>query len=225
MRIAMITYRGIPRGGIVHSAYLAEALAAQGHEVVLYYLWHKARDPKMGPHFFRPLSVQSTCVIYNGKETTVNISAVRGMVKALAEDLPNDFDIYHVHDAIGAAAVYKLKGRKGKMVWTIHHLDTYNDKELDNYFEKQLPKPDGYATVSEFWQKELKIEGTAYYGVERWRGSQRRTFAATLELMAATRAPLASLVTHKFGLEEYAKAIEVNVDRSRHRSVKALFVV
>jgi L-iditol 2-dehydrogenase len=75
------------------------------------------------------------------------------------------------------------------------------------------------------WQKELKIEGTAYYGVEAWAGRRARTFEATLELMTTTGAPLASLVTHKFPLEEYAKAIEVNLDRARHHSVKALFVV
>jgi threonine dehydrogenase-like Zn-dependent dehydrogenase len=75
------------------------------------------------------------------------------------------------------------------------------------------------------WQKELKIEGTAYYGVESWSGGRARTFEATLELMSSTRAPLASLVTHRFPLEEYAKAIEVNLDRAAHLSVKALFVV
>jgi len=140
----------------VHSAYLAESLARQGHDVTLFYIWHKARDPQAGPNFFRKLSVQSYCVVYKGREKTVNINAVKGMVNALAVELPNDFDIYHVHDAIGAAAVQKVKGRKGKLVWTIHHLDSYNDKELDRFFENQLPKADGYATVSKYWQKELK---------------------------------------------------------------------
>jgi L-iditol 2-dehydrogenase len=75
------------------------------------------------------------------------------------------------------------------------------------------------------WQKELKIEGTAYYGVETWGGKRARTFEATLELLTRTEAPLGSLVTHKFSLEEYRQAIEVNLDRGAHRSVKALFVV
>jgi threonine dehydrogenase-like Zn-dependent dehydrogenase len=52
-----------------------------------------------------------------------------------------------------------------------------------------------------------------------------RTFEATLDLMTTTSAPLAKLVTHRFPLEEYAKAIEVNVDRKKHESVKAVFAL
>ena len=75
------------------------------------------------------------------------------------------------------------------------------------------------------WQKELKLEGTVFYGHESWRGGRARTFDATLELLASTRAPLASLVTHRFPLEEYAKAIDVNVARGASRSVKAVFAI
>jgi L-iditol 2-dehydrogenase len=75
------------------------------------------------------------------------------------------------------------------------------------------------------WQKELKIEGTVFYGNEAWRGGRARTFDATLELLASTKAPLGKLVTHRFPLEKYADAIEVNVARERHRSVKAVFAI
>jgi threonine dehydrogenase-like Zn-dependent dehydrogenase len=73
------------------------------------------------------------------------------------------------------------------------------------------------------WHRELSIAGTAYYAEETWRGRRARTFAITLELLAGTRAPLSSLVTHRFALEDYAKAIEASVERARHRSVKAVF--
>jgi threonine dehydrogenase-like Zn-dependent dehydrogenase len=73
------------------------------------------------------------------------------------------------------------------------------------------------------WHKEIKIEGCAYYGGESWNGRRARTFDATLELLGSTRAPLASLVTHRFPLEEYGSAIEASVQRSKHRSVKAVF--
>jgi threonine dehydrogenase-like Zn-dependent dehydrogenase len=73
------------------------------------------------------------------------------------------------------------------------------------------------------WTKELKIEGTVFYAQESFRGRKARTFEATLELLTSTRAPLASLVTHRFALEDYARAIEANVDRERYRSVKAVF--
>ncbi len=73
------------------------------------------------------------------------------------------------------------------------------------------------------WNKELKIEGTVFYGTEDFRGRRARTFDATLELMTSAKAPLARLVTHTFPLEDYARAIEVNLDRGAHKSVKAVF--
>jgi L-iditol 2-dehydrogenase len=75
------------------------------------------------------------------------------------------------------------------------------------------------------WNKELKIEGTVFYGHEDWKGGRARTFETTLELLASTNAPLAQLVTHRFPLEAYAQAIEVNLDRRVHKSVKAVFAI
>ncbi len=156
MRICMVTYRGLPRGGVVHASYLAEALAALGHEVELYFIWHMARDGEEGRTFYRKLEIPVHAVSYDGGEEEVNIEAVTGMAEALAAEIPPDFDIYHVHDAVGTAAVASVPGRQGKLVWTIHHLDTYNDPELDAYFEAQLPKADSYVTVSDHWLKKLR---------------------------------------------------------------------
>ncbi len=75
------------------------------------------------------------------------------------------------------------------------------------------------------WAKELKVEGTVFYGYEDWRGKRARTFDACLELLGTTRAPVASLVTHRFALEQYARAIDVNLDRRANKSVKAVFDV
>jgi threonine dehydrogenase-like Zn-dependent dehydrogenase len=75
------------------------------------------------------------------------------------------------------------------------------------------------------WNKELKIEGTVFYGHEDWKGGCARTFETALELLASTEAPLAQLVTHRIPLEAYAQAIEVNLDRRAHKSVKAVFAI
>jgi len=75
------------------------------------------------------------------------------------------------------------------------------------------------------WNKELKIEGSAFYGHEEFRGTKRRTFEVALDLLGDTHASLASLVTHRFPLEAYEKAIDVNLDRREHKSVKAIFEI
>jgi threonine dehydrogenase-like Zn-dependent dehydrogenase len=72
------------------------------------------------------------------------------------------------------------------------------------------------------WTREVKLEGTVYYGWEEWRDRRLRTFALTLELLASTKRPLGALVTHKFTLDEYEQAIRVNLDRRGTSSVKAV---
>lgn len=76
--------------------------------------------------------------------------------------------------------------------------------------------------LSTVWTREQRIEGTVYYGFETWREQRRRTFDVTLELMAGSSRPLGSLVTHRLPLERYAEAIEVSVNRSASRSIKAV---
>jgi threonine dehydrogenase-like Zn-dependent dehydrogenase len=75
------------------------------------------------------------------------------------------------------------------------------------------------------WSRELKVEGTVFYGHEQWRGKRARTFDACLELLTTTTWPVDSLVTHTFPLKDYARAIDVNLDRAEHRSIKAVFDV
>jgi glycosyltransferase involved in cell wall biosynthesis len=55
-----------------------------------------------------------------------------------------------------------MKKRTGKLVWTIHHLESYNDPQLDAFFDEQLKVPDGYATVSAYWQMLLKNKHGIY---------------------------------------------------------------
>ncbi len=50
MRIAQLTYSTKPRGGVVHTLALAEALAARGHEVEV---WTLGRGDDTT--FFRPV--------------------------------------------------------------------------------------------------------------------------------------------------------------------------
>lgn len=73
------------------------------------------------------------------------------------------------------------------------------------------------------WNKELKLEGTVFYGHEEHAGKRQRTFETTLDLLGGTSRDLASLVTHHFELEDYERAIDANVDRRASKSIKTVF--
>jgi threonine dehydrogenase-like Zn-dependent dehydrogenase len=74
------------------------------------------------------------------------------------------------------------------------------------------------------WKNELTVMGSYVYGLEDFRGKKRHTFDITRELLAQRAGPDPSaLVTHHFPLSQYARAIEANLDRGRHRSIKTVF--
>lgn len=74
------------------------------------------------------------------------------------------------------------------------------------------------------WVKEIAVHGSYAYGVEIWQGRCVRTFQLLLDLMAAGKVDLSPLVTHRFPLSEYRKALTAVTQKSRHHLVKAAFV-
>lgn len=56
VRISLLTYSTKPRGGVVHTLALAEALARAGAEVTV---WTLARGGDQA--FFRPIDLRSPC--------------------------------------------------------------------------------------------------------------------------------------------------------------------
>ena len=73
------------------------------------------------------------------------------------------------------------------------------------------------------WYKEISIRGCYVYGWETWQGQRMRTFQIAMDLLKAGDVDLAPLVTHRFRLEEYRKALRMATHKSRHGLVKAVF--
>jgi threonine dehydrogenase-like Zn-dependent dehydrogenase len=74
------------------------------------------------------------------------------------------------------------------------------------------------------WTKELTVAGSYTYGPEQFRGRTLHTFEVVLELLGKREGPdPRALVTHTFKLAEYRQAIEANLFRGKHRSVKTVF--
>jgi threonine dehydrogenase-like Zn-dependent dehydrogenase len=77
---------------------------------------------------------------------------------------------------------------------------------------------------SAIFMKELQIEAAyTYTRAEHWQGRRLSTFALTLEWMADGRLDLGWLVTHRFPLDEYDRALKMHTDRGRYPIIKAAF--
>ena len=140
MKIALLTYSTKPRGGVVHTLSLAEALVAAGHSVSV---WSLARGGDAG--FFRPVSPAVDVRLVPFPEVageSVGERIVRSIAVLGAAFEPADYDIVHAQDCISANAVPDC-------IRTIHHLDTFSTPELIACHERAIVRPYAHICVSD----------------------------------------------------------------------------
>jgi threonine dehydrogenase-like Zn-dependent dehydrogenase len=74
------------------------------------------------------------------------------------------------------------------------------------------------------WSRELRIDGTYVYGDESSLPGSPHTFDEAIRLLLANpELPLAELVTHRFRLEEWRRAMAVSLSRGRSGALKVVF--
>jgi glycosyltransferase-like protein len=147
VRIAQLTYSTRPRGGVVHTLALAEALAAEGHTVDVWSLARGGDDA-----FFRPVdpSVGVRLVPFTDVEgETVGQRIVRSIALLGAAFDAGDYDVVHAQDCISANAVPRC-------VRTIHHLDTFTTPELVRCHERAIVRPYAHVCVSTAVAREVE---------------------------------------------------------------------
>ena len=116
MRVALLTYSTKPRGGVVHTLNLAEALAEAGVDVTV---WSLARHGDRG--FFRAVDPRVRVRLVNFPdegEESVTARIVRSIALMREAFTPQAYDVVHAQDCISANAV-------GRCIRTIHHLDQF----------------------------------------------------------------------------------------------------
>ncbi|MQY17387.1 MSMEG_0565 family glycosyltransferase [Nocardia macrotermitis] len=136
MRVALLTYSTKPRGGVVHTLNLAEALADLGVEVTV---WSLARGGDQG--FFREVDdrVRLRLVPFpDVPDEQVADRIVRSIEVLRANVTVADYDVVHAQDCISANAV-------GRCVRTIHHLDHFTTPVLAECHERAIRTP--YARI------------------------------------------------------------------------------
>jgi len=73
------------------------------------------------------------------------------------------------------------------------------------------------------WLKELTVAGTLCSSTEDYAGERKRCYEVILNWMAEGRLDLTPLLTHRFRLEDYKRALAMSFRKSQHRMVKAVF--
>jgi glycosyltransferase-like protein len=139
LSIALLTYSTRPRGGVVHTLALAEALAAAGQDVTV---WSLARGGDGA--FFRPVDprVRVRLVPVADIDGEALGPRVRRSIDALAAAFDGrDYDVVHAQDCITANAA-------GPCIRTVHHLDTFTTPELAACHEHAIVAPHTHICVS-----------------------------------------------------------------------------
>jgi glycosyltransferase-like protein len=188
---ALVTYSVKPRGGVVHTLHLAEALHEAGYPVRVVALG----DPAEG--FFRPVRAPCTIVPAPPPAPTLEervFASVHALAGGLAR-LAGDYPVLHTQDCISARAACQVRGGGLTVVRTVHHVDDFTSQALVDCQRQAILEPDKVLVVSQEWRRILAddygVDATVVHnGVDpgRFRSAGRR-LAATLRngAGAATR--------------------------------------
>lgn len=176
LNIALFTYSTKPRGGVIHTIELAEALQATGHNVCIYALdkdnlgFHRALNcpskliPTQ-PAADRNLLLQRQENYLTGKINEANLDPVDALIKQRIQEFIDylsqeniQYDIYHSQDCISSNALKVLRDRGviSGFIRTVHHIDQFNSPYLQKCHDRSILEPDLCLCVSSFWQQQLQ---------------------------------------------------------------------
>lgn len=171
MKIALLTYSTKPRGSVIHTLELAQALSELGHEPCVFAL------DKDGKGFHREVSFK-TCAVpaqpcVGGTDALVKqrIGEFVSFFEQLFEQPFGKnseqgllgYDVYHAQDCLSAnaLAVLKQRGRLSRFVRTVHHIENFKSPYLIDCQDKSIRQSDRCLCVSHQWQQTLQAD----YGI------------------------------------------------------------
>jgi glycosyltransferase-like protein len=157
-RVALVTYSTKPRGGVVHTLALAEAMVGLGFAPTVIALGDVAR----GDGFYRPVSARHVLVPAPPPAATLEervFTSVDALAAGLA-DLAGGFDILHTQDCISARAAVRVRqaGADVTVLRTVHHVDDFTTQALVDCQRRAILDPDRILVVSDHWRRLLKEE-------------------------------------------------------------------
>jgi glycosyltransferase-like protein len=153
-RIALFTHSTNPRGGVVHTLELADALARAGHEVAVH-----APDVS-GRGFFRATAARHISINATPAPKTLPELVAQRIDEIVVHirGVDEKFDIYHAQDSISANALADCvrDGVIQKFVRTVHHVDEFADARLARWQDRGILAAQSCFCVSRVWQNFLR---------------------------------------------------------------------
>lgn len=168
MKIGLFTHSLRPRGGVVHTLELAQALVRRGHAVTVL----AAAEP--GERLFRAVGFPVETIALPQLQGDL-VAQVAQRIDTLVAALPpllarGGFDLLHAQDSLSGNALALLR-EAGYVLppWlrTVHHLDDFSQPLLNRWQERAWRAADGVACVSDFWCRNLR---------EQWNRPAERMF-------------------------------------------------
>ncbi len=155
-RIALLTYSTKPRGGVVHTLALGEALHAAGADVTVVTLG----DPAAG--LYREVAAPTLILPAPTDRETLeekvfaSIDALEAGLRAAGDR----FDVLHTQDCISARAAARIRdsGVPVPVFRTVHHMDDFTTQALIDCQIRAIHEPDRVLVVSDHWRQRLRAE-------------------------------------------------------------------
>ncbi|HEY0296799.1 MAG TPA: MSMEG_0565 family glycosyltransferase [Bordetella sp.] len=172
LAIGLLTHSVNPRGGVVHTLELAEALRLRGHRVTV------IATARPGQRFFRPVASEVALIDLPGEAHPDMVQEIGTRIARTEQYLrqhlaQRSFDILHAQDPIGGNALANLRdqARIAHFVRTVHHLDHFSEPQLDAWQTRGYQAADLVLCVSAMWQERLLQEhgqasGLVHNGVD-----------------------------------------------------------
>ncbi len=155
MQIALFTYSTKPRGSVIHTLELADALHQLGHTVCVYAL------DKDGTGFGRSLTCFYQPVPARAAPAAIDQliqQRIQEFVTFLDGHLPTSpHEIFHAQDCLSANALAMLRqqGKIPHFVRTVHHIEDYQSIYLQHCQQRSIQEADLCLCVSDYWQRQL----------------------------------------------------------------------
>ncbi|WP_326535908.1 MSMEG_0565 family glycosyltransferase [Pseudorhodoferax sp.] len=157
MKIGLLTHSLRPRGGVVHTLELAQALLRRGHAVTVL----AAAEP--GERLFRAVAFAVQTIALPPLQGDL-VAQVAQRIDTLVQALPpllarGGFDLLHAQDSLSGNALALLR-EAGFVLppWlrTVHHLDDFAQPLLNRWQERAWRGADGVACVSDGWCRHFR---------------------------------------------------------------------